>query len=105
MPSNNLASLQSQYGNVDGIYLNYNQSLEHNVSIAFTSTIPHWKFYEIMDRSFVVFNPQSTELNEFRLEVPVNSKLEQAYISVQAPGSAAQRYEKKDLVTETGAEG
>ena len=105
MPSNNVASLQSQYGNVDGVYLNYDQSLEHNVSIAFTSTIPHWKFYEIVDRSFVVFNPQSAELGTFELEVPANSKLEQAYISLQAPGASAQRYEKKDLVTETGPEG
>ena len=40
LPSNGIAALQAEYGNIDGVYLQYNQSLEHNVSIAFTSTIP-----------------------------------------------------------------
>ena len=73
--TNDVANLQAQYGNVDGVYLSYNQTLEHNVSIAFTSTIPHWKFYEIVDRSHVIFNPNAPELNAFRLEVPRQSKL------------------------------
>lgn len=105
LPANNVASLQSQYGNVDGVYLRYNQSLEHNVSIAFTSTIPHWKFYEIVDRSFVVFNPQAPAVSEFRLEVPANSKLEQAMITIQSPGAGSQEFEKGSLVAQEGPEG
>lgn len=105
LPSNNLATLQSQYGNVDGVYLNYNQALEHNVSIAFTSTIPHWKFYEIVDRSFVVFNPGGPAVREFRLEVPSNSKLQQAAITMNAPGASSRTFTKDDLIAQTGASG
>ncbi|CAN0468649.1 unnamed protein product, partial [Laminaria digitata] len=105
MPSNGLTALQTQYGNVDGVYLKYTQSLEHNVSIAFTSTIPHWKFYEIVDRSFVIFNPQSPELSTFRLEVPANSKLQQAAISIQAPGASSQTFDKDDLISQAGSDG
>ncbi len=105
LPSNGIASLQAEYGNIDGVYLRYNQALEHNVSIAFTSTIPHWKFFEIVDRSFVIFNPQSPKVNSFKLEVPANSKLEHAIISMQAPGSGNQVYQMEDLISEMGPDG
>ncbi len=105
LPSNGIASLQAEYGNIDGVFLRYNQALEHNVSIAFTSTIPHWKFFEIVDRSFVIFNPQSPRVNRFRLEVPSNSKLENASITMQAPGSTNRVYEMEDLISENGPDG
>ena len=103
--TNDVANLQSQYGNVDGVYLTYNHTLEHNVSIAFTSTIPHWKFYEIVDRSHVVFNANNPELNAFRLDVPKQSKLEQVLITVQAPGMSSTVYQKSDLLEDVDAEG
>lgn len=99
------ASLRSTYGNVDGVYLKYNQTLEHNVSIAFTSTIPHWKFYHIVDRSRVVLNPASPEMTTFRLELPPDTRLEQALLRVQSVGSTGTSYTANDLLEETGAEG
>ena len=105
LSANDLNALQSKYANADGVYLNYNETLEHNVSIAFTSTIPHWKFYKIVDRSYIVFNTASPDLSEFRLEVPANDKLEQATIMVQTPGSLGSTYSKDDLAVQTGSDG
>ena len=98
-------ALQTKYGAVDGVYLNYDETLEHNVSIAFTSTIPHWKFYHIVDRSYVVYNPSSPELSAFRLEVGPKDNLEQASITVQVPGSSGITYDQDDLVIQNGADG
>lgn len=103
--SSDLNTLQSKYSNADGVYLKYNETLEHNVSIAFTSTIPHWKFYKIVDRSYAVFNTASPELNEFRLEVPSKDRLEQAAITVQTPGSSGTTFDMDDLTVQTGSEG
>ena len=103
--ANDLTSLQSKYSNADGVYLKYNETLEHNVSIAFTSTIPNWKFYRIVDRSYAIFNTASPELSTFRLEVPAKDKLEQAVLIVQAPGSAGISYTQDDLVVQTGTNG
>ena len=103
--TNDVTNLQAQYGHADGVFLTYNRTLEHNVSIAFTSTIPHWKFYEIIDRSFVLFDVNSPALNAFRIEVPANSRLEQAAITVQAPGSTGIVYRKRDLVEEFDGQG
>ena len=105
LSSNEISNLQAEYGNVDGVYLSYNQVLEHNVNIAFTSTIPHWKFYEIVDRTRVVFNPEASDLNTFRLEVPAHSRLEQLAINVQAPGGAGLTYSKRDLVATEDSQG
>lgn len=105
LTATDLSALQSKYGNADGVYLNYNETLEHNVSIAFTSTIPHWKFYKIVDRSYAVFNTSSPELSEFRVEVPAKDKLEQATITVQTPGSIGVTYNMDDLTVQTGSDG
>ena len=105
LAANDIGTLQSKYANADGVYLSYNETLEHNVSIAFTSTIPHWKFYKIVDRSFAVFNTASPELNEFRLEVPSKDRLEQASIQVQTPGSMGVTYSMDDLIVQTGSNG
>ena len=105
LSANDLNTLQSKYSNAEGVYLNYNETLEHNVSIAFTSTIPHWKFYKIVDRSFAVFNTSSPELNEFRLEVPSKDRLEQAALTVRTPGSAGTTYDMDDLAVQTGTDG
>ncbi len=105
MDATSVNALKSQYGNVDGVYLNYEQTYEHNVSIAFTSTIPQWKFYEIVDRSYVVLNAASPTLSTFRLEVPENQTLEQAVLTVQAPGSSGFSYQKDDLTVQNGPGG
>ncbi|MBX2821469.1 MAG: hypothetical protein KTR29_17365 [Rhodothermaceae bacterium] len=105
LSANDVNALQSKYGNADGVYLKYNETLEHNVSIAFTSTIPHWKFYKIVDRSYAVFNTASPELSAFTLEVDDEDKLEQATIQVQVPGSLGTTYTKDDLTVQTGADG
>lgn len=105
-PANvDIASLRSTHGNVDGVYLKYDQTLEHNVSIAFTSTIPHWKFYHIVDRSRMVLNPAAPEMATFRLELPPNTRLEQALLRVQSVGSTGIAYTAGDLLEETGPEG
>ena len=105
LSANDVNALQGKYANADGVYLKYNETLEHNVSIAFTSTIPHWKFYKIVDRSFAVFNTNSPELTAFRLEVPAKDKLEQATIQVQTPGSIGTTYNEDDLTVQTGSDG
>lgn len=100
-----VASLRSTHGNVDGVYLKYDQTLEHNVSIAFTSTIPHWKFYHIVDRSRLVLNPAAPEMATFRLELPSDTRLEQALLRVQTVGSTGTSYTADDLLEETGPDG
>lgn len=105
LSANDVNALQSKYGNADGVYLKYNETLEHNVSIAFTSTIPHWKFYKIVDRSYAVFNTASPELSTFSLEVADKDKLEQATIQVQVPGSLGTTYTQDDLTVQTGSDG
>ena len=105
LATEDINALRSKYGAVDGVYLNYDQTLEHNVSIAFTSTIPNWKFYRIVDRSYAVFNTSSQDLTSFRLELGPNDNLEQASITVQAPGVSGSTYQKDDLRVQTGSDG
>jgi hypothetical protein len=105
LPTYDANQLRARYGSVPGVYLTYDRTLEHNVSIAFTSTIPHWRFFEVMQRSMVVLDPKSEQVNAFRLAVGPDDRLEQISITVQAPGSGGQVFERDDLIEQRAPDG
>ncbi|MEZ4701926.1 MAG: hypothetical protein R2834_16455 [Rhodothermales bacterium] len=103
--SYNVNDLRARYATAPGVYVSYDHTLEHNVSIAFTSTIPHWRFFEVMQRSMVVLDPKSDLVNTFRVSVAPGDRLENVAITVQAPGSGGQNFDQDDLVEQPGPNG
>ncbi len=104
-PAYNATDLRARYPSAPGVYVSYNHTLEHNVSIAFTSTIPHWRFFEVMQRSMVVLDPSSELVNAFRLDVQPGDRLERVSITLQAPGSGGQTFDRADLIEQTAPGG
>ena len=98
-------SLRGRYGNADGVYIRYHETLEHNVNIAFTSTIPQWKFFRVVDQSRVVYNPLNQELNRFTVELPPKSRITKAYLSIRSPNATAAVFDEGDLVKQKGPNG
>jgi hypothetical protein len=81
-PAYNTTDLRARYPSAPGVYVSYDHTLEHNVNIAFTSTIPHWRFFEVMQRSMVVLDPKSELVNAYRLEVQPGDRLERFSVTL-----------------------
>jgi hypothetical protein len=94
-----LAGYEKKYGKYDGVFLNFEQTVD------FFGSGTDWRFAKVQKLRYLVLNPDAEWLGTFKVEEEKGEKLQQADIKVMSPEGTVQHYSMADLKVEGEEEG
>ena len=97
-----VAAYEAKYGKEDGVFLDFDESIEHSTSRrrgAYGED--SWTYEEILHRKYIVLNPDVEELTTFSLSTTKSAEIGVLYLRVTSPDGKTTEYGLKDLIKES----
>ncbi|HMY37237.1 MAG TPA: hypothetical protein PKW36_14095, partial [bacterium] len=95
----NLPSYASKYSEYDGVFLEIDESMEHNASDLMMG-LNEWSFFYIRKVRYVILNPDNQRLSTFSVHVEADQVLKNAFMRTISPDGKVKRFNMLHLKSE-----
>lgn len=99
----NLPSYASKYSEYDGVFLEIDESMEHNASDLMMG-LNEWSFFYIRKVRYVILNPDNQRLSTFSVHVEANQVLKNAFMRTISPDGKITRFSMLHLKSEKNSD-
>ncbi len=93
-----------KYAKYDGVYLNVEETLEHNAASLFLGP-PEWTFFRVRNIKYLVLNPDNQRLSSFGLSLKSNQALRKVHLKCISPMGKTSEYTLSHLKLEKNSNG
>lgn len=95
----------ASYGDVAGVMLNYERTLEHVLIAGFLNPTPTWNYFELHRRHFLVLDPKNEELGTFTFTMDRGDYFEVAQLYMHLPDGQTKTFNQEDLHAKVNGDG
>ncbi|CAM2005365.1 hypothetical protein [Acanthopleuribacter pedis] len=99
------AELTQQYGEVPGVMLNYERTLEHVITSGFLPHAAKWRYFELHRRNYLVLDPKDATLGTFSFNLERGDTFKVANLFVRQPDGQTKTFTADDFQAKVHADG